>query len=408
MTLRTLFDNISGTPGTGSGGPNFVLGTPFDLSADATITQCGFYRPDAVGNVVPTQFSIYRRGDQAQLVQEFSAEGGTGPGWVYTDLPTPLAVTAGDQLVVAALYPYQASWGRLGSGARPAAPLGITWPTNYRQLVSSPDMVYPTSGDTASMECITIRFDSEAPIADPTTVSAIEISNQLTAWLSAGAANKHTAQLPQLTYNAVDTVEGSLTTLLSRVSANLETTVNAISTSVGSGLGTAVAGFKSGWEAWRGVTDWTWDTAQAVFALEGTLLQGAGALTGKKWVDVVGKIYSWLGSLGRETEPPGTGWAMVAEVDFTGDLAWAQPADLYLLTWSVLPSALATSDVDGVPLTHRLAWWAEWDGTSAGQRSYVDFGTAFLAGTGRRLAGLVLRPYGPCVGHVQAWTYTAP
>jgi len=101
---------------------------------------------------------------------------------------------------------------------------------------------------------------------------------------------------------------------------------------------------------------------------------------------------------------PASPWEMTAETDFDDALAWAQPADLYVVTFATIPPTSPDNGRAGVPVHYRLAWWSPLNGTFAQERRWIDFTSEHLVNPAGRMPGLLLQTYEGGTGHVQAWT----
>jgi len=101
---------------------------------------------------------------------------------------------------------------------------------------------------------------------------------------------------------------------------------------------------------------------------------------------------------------PASPWEMTAETDFDGCLAWAQPADLYTVTFATTPPTIPNNGQCGVPVRYRLAWWTSLNGEFAQERHWIDFEKCHLVDPAGRMPGLLLQTYLGGTGHVEAWT----
>jgi hypothetical protein len=96
-------------------------------------------------------------------------------------------------------------------------------------------------------------------------------------------------------------------------------------------------------------------------------------------------------------------WSMAAEADFTDAIAFAEPADAYVLNiTSYQPTQPATSSPAGLWLP-RLGWWCVLTGSLASERRFVDFEQEMLSDQGRRMAGCAIQLKPGTMAHVQAW-----
>lgn len=152
-------------------------------------------------------------------------------------------------------------------------------------------------------------------------------------------------------------------------------------------------------------------SSQAVDFLNGVSSSAVSALNGLSASivsilnDIAG-VKSDTATLRDATGFPSPPWSLLAETDFTGQVAWAQPADRYVLTVTDANGAVA-HDVDGVPWYPRLGWWTALDGTQANGRSFCEFGASQLQDGGRRMPGVLIKfNDGLIQAHLQAWALT--
>lgn len=235
--------------------------------------------------------------------------------------------------------------------------------------------------------------------------SATAIDTSLTAWLADNGDNTHRAGdavpgLPDVTNNNVlawlarggeitsgdvstyglrdATLAGAAVKILNYLIANgsnINGLISALNTVKG-WLGTNGSA-PSGWDMYGQVQD----MATQIYAI-------------KAKVDLLA------------TPPPATSWVSQGTMDFDTNLAWAQEADVYTVTYSGLGSNIVNLTIGAAEVSYRLAWWAVWDGERMRDRRFADGIAPVLWDGGARMPGIVLHCPGGATGTVEAWLLT--
>jgi hypothetical protein len=181
--------------------------------------------------------------------------------------------------------------------------------------------------------------------------------------------------------SVADTIATNVGTLLTRWSAALATTVQTTSDNVATLL--------SRWSAALATSLQTMRDNFATFfnTIGGTAGGPTGALSGR-------------------TAFPTELWTLIDETDFTFQISWDVPADLYTISMSGIPARINTVDVDGATWRPRVGWWAVRNGDLLGARSFLSWENEYVEDGGRRMPGIVIRTHPEITGHVQAWRLT--
>jgi len=152
------------------------------------------------------------------------------------------------------------------------------------------------------------------------------------------------------------------------------------------------------------------DAQEALDALVSARLTGASggggsAFYGPDGTQVAAGVEALLArSTNAQVGFPAAPWEMTAETDWDDAIAWDQPADLYVVTFTSTPPTIPDNGRAGVPVRYRLAWWTPLNGTFAQERRWIDFENAHLVDPAGRMPGLLLQTYTSGGGHLQAWT----
>jgi hypothetical protein len=393
MTVH-LYDNFTGSWSSVSTGVDYQIGNPFKLAENATFSQLGFYRPDTGSGVRPDGLALFDRAGGALLAHVVTPTDTGSVGWQFSDLDTPVLGTNGSEYVVVAHYPAGNVWARVSGTSKPVPPTNTAWLSIPRQDESGlGETAYPSSPETGSFfNAVDVTLSDPTPSAGgpPTGVG------DLAAWLSNDAAvNTHQSDGTPWETNALGTGASGF--------AAIKGVVDTIATSVGSGLGTAVSALTT-----------AVGTANTALVHAATTWSDALATALQNMSDDfasfgASKPAQGGGDFGTGTFPSNVGtlvWTLLDETDFVGSIAWAQPADVYVLSITTLPIGLPLNLTDGVHTIYRCGWWTPLNGSFARQRSYIDFEDNHLAIGAERMPGVLvsLQPGGE--GHIQAWALT--
>jgi len=410
-----------GWVGVGTDGTNaWTIAEDFTLSEDGYLQTLEWYRVNAGTTNRPVALRLWRVSDQASIAQAVQIPDNGAIGWQTYIVGDAISLVAGVHYRCSATFAWNGNnlhAEAVGPGVPPApTPLSFGDPHCWLgKSYGNNNPVFPNLAQVNTLRYgVGVEVTSFNPVTTPPPIPASPAD--LAAWFSAvPETNTHQTDLPWLTRAAAVNGETNTTTLLSRISANLETTVNSIWSSVGSGLGAAVSAVDAVVDTIAdGTATWPTAVSTALGNLQGWAsdqadwLVSVGNWTGLGWVTFYGEFLSFLGSIGGQVPLPGAGWSLIDTTNFDTDLAWDQPADLYVVDFTDLGSNIVHTVVAGVDVSYRLAWWSPLDSSQAQGRRFVDFPTCQLSDGGRRMPGLLLRSGAGGSGTVQAWQYTAP
>lgn len=443
MATSRIFDNFNDANWAElAQGSAVSLGTPFTVSSVVYATKIGFYRAATGTNRTPQVLMLWDTTTQTQLIAPLVPTDNGSVGWKWTPLVTPVALIVGREYRVVARWASGQTTARYTLGTMPTPPSPWSFSTGYRCYVVSGSNVYPSSADNQYAEAVQLEADDAVGGGVTPPVVATDLTNALTAWFADTGDNTHryNATVPNIAdvvrYRLGDAqtqvgsdlstylagVGADVGSILASVGSGLGGRVYDIQTSVGTGLNALADAAKTAAEEVNGLVKayrdgtgsflgYGWkaflDSHQPTFTATGELLANIASWTGIRWVDVVARWYTWLGGRAGEVAVPGTGWANVASTNFTDDIAWAQPADLYVVTFSDTGANDTTTLVSNVDIVYRLAWWMPINGTQpAGQRRFIDTPIVELSDGGARMPGILLHCPRGGAGIIDAWQFT--
>lgn len=432
MSLNYLYANIADSAWTSTvqSPGNQSTGMRFTPIVDSTLKRLGWRRPTTNSGVEPSALAVWDASGPTKIAEVTSVGATTGVGWKWFTPPQQPLCLRGREYRISVWTENNHEWSRGSYASLPLPSANLSFVLPARCAVSgSAGAVWPANTDTAYIEGFDVELD-DANAGQPGTITPTYLTGTLEQYLDSASSDPISTSIPREMKTEqtaqglqIDAVETSVGTDLVGDVAAVAGDVASILTSVGSGIGAAVTNI------WNTVNDATTGMAatnadvnaigtsiltgdpnslQAIANSVGTALERLGVLPSGTTATFLTAIRALVAPAANQVPLAGTGWAMTDQTDFTTELAWAEPADVYVLSFTSPPTSLATVSVAGVEWMPRLLWWAELNQTQAGERHYLDFpgGQIFLPG--RRMAGLLLRCYGPADGHVQAWTYTAP
>jgi hypothetical protein len=124
---------------------------------------------------------------------------------------------------------------------------------------------------------------------------------------------------------------------------------------------------------------------------------------GAQSTDLSGTAGSAVGALSGRTGFPATGWSMAAEADFEDAIAFAEPADAYVVNVTSYQSTQPATESPAGLWLYRLGWWCVLNGSLASRREFVEFQQQLLTDGGRRMPGCAIQLKPGTLATVQAW-----
>jgi F5/8 type C domain len=225
-------------------------------------------------------------------------------------------------------------------------------------------------------------------------------SGDLEAWLSSSStANLHkTDGLPWLTKTAVDAIK-VITDKLGNQGAGSTDWITSLWKLAGDFTDAEYAAVKAWWRAASG------QAATASGGGASWFTTGDGTVIGQAIDNLSGQVAGVAGSVTPKVMQAGVGaLTPVDETDFTHQLAWAVPADVYVVQFTDWPGQKDVNDVAGVTWLPHIAWWAPLEGNQAGQRGFLDFEYNQAHRLPVRCEGILIEAkYVGVTGHVQAF-----
>jgi len=279
--------------------------------------------------------------------------------------------------------PYQFRYARLYSGGT-----GVAQITYSAELIG----VYGTGG--------TVPTGSGPPPSGGGGGGATpeEVAGALASWLSSDSTtNTQHGDLPWRT----DANVSALKTLAegSNGLAAIKGVVDAIATSVGTGLHTALTAIGTDVSAINTaltshISSWSADLAATVQSWNDGLVD---------WFNKMGGLAGGpIGAISGRSAFPAELWTLVDEGDHLGPFVYDQAADLYVLTVTDADGQPPTV-VDGVNWYPRIGWWCPFNGTQGADRRFWELGENQLVDGGRRMPGALVWTRPLVETHIQAW-----
>lgn len=410
MVAISLFQNYVGAWSGSTPNAVYTIGHEFIPGSDGQITHVRYYSSGGAANH-PSRVAMYALGEPTPLAEVLSVGSPSVSAWNAVALATPLDVYSGQTYICAVDWPAAQGWYFIAYASRPVPPTYLAWGSYGRRFTAAGQTGYPGQADNSSPWGVDVTFVPGAvpPPSGSDLPSIGDVVTVVSSYVGSNYTDHPTSAISQI-ISAISDLQTDVTAIKDNAGTDLATAISGLASdlgdvkaSVGTGLGSALASFRGDWDTWRGLWDSFVAQWAASFSWWGNLFDGISDWTGLKWVGVVGQWSSFIGRMLGSTPVPGSGWSLVAETTWTDDLAWQQPADVYVCSVTTLPIGRGTTDVAGVAWVPRLAWWAELNATQPGERHYMDFPGGAISMQGHRMAGLLFRCGPGGSGTMQAW-----
>jgi hypothetical protein len=399
MSLH-LFDNYSAVWSSTTDSA-VETGNRFAVSNDATLDELRWYRRDTTSGHKPEVLRCWDLTTHAVIAQATSIPDNGSIGWQTAVAPDAITLLPGHVYCVTAYWPDGTTASNRGLTSSPivSKPAPLIASGNTRGYHGT-TLGEPTSSDSVFAEATDVGITDLGPGEGSGSGT---LTGDLNAWLNTSAPpNAHDDDgLPWRTDANVtllreaaegatgfDAIKGVADTIATSVGTGLRTAVTAITTNLAT-ANTALV---------HAATTWSDALAAALQAMSDNFASFGAS-----------KPAQGGGDFGTGTFPSNVGtlvWTMLDETDFVGSIAWAQPADVYVLSITTRPIGLPLNLTDGVHTIYRCGWWTPLNGSFGRQRSYIDFEDSHLAIAAERMPGVLvsLQPGGE--GHIQAWALT--
>lgn len=364
------------------------------------VGQLAWFRSHTGSAGAITRLQLWDTVTQTAAIDLTSFTDSGSVGWQETDVSgLSVAVYAGREYRLAWQYPantytaggYVTSYDPGGGSCNYAAV-----PNVYRY---PPGYGYPNNPDaTKYLRGLDIQLNTGGG-----TPPAGGGDADLARWLRADSDNSHkdTSTIPGLpwtTKQAVDaaaTDVGTALTRLDNVTSGEVTTYGLRAQSIGAAISWVLANLNSALQIATTVRNWVGQNGSAPSDWD---LYG-------QVQDMSTKLYAVDAKLDRILAPPApASWVSQGTQTFDTDLAWAQEADVYTITYSSTGSAVVNSYPSGVDVAYRVLWWSVWDGERMRDRRFADGVLPVLYDGGARMPGIVLHSTAGASGTVEAWT----
>ncbi len=404
MPEVSFLQNFSGTI---SGNQTFGAGESLGINVlpelQCYLTKVKYYRHSTASIDAISDMQVFKWSSGGALsVVVHPVDDGT-VGWKTATLASPLLVPGGTELQLSVFLPAGCHLD-YNSGTVPTPPPGFSWVNgHHRMFTASSGLVFCTAGDNSWFFLLDLVFDTDAIVPAPSTPGDVTgaIDNGLADWLSESDATHRAGDgIPW------DTWQTSLAT---------KTVVDAIKV-VSDKLGHGGSGNDLDWI--RGLWRLAGDLTDAEIGLLKSLLTrkdqitgasggGGSAFFGPSGTQVAAGVEALLArSTNAMVGFPAAPWTMTDETDWGDAIAYAEPADLYVVTFTSTPPSIPDNGRAGVPVRYRLAWWSPLNGSFARERRWIDFENVHLVDPAGRMPGVLLQTYAGGAGHIQAWTLT--
>jgi len=398
--VTTLFTNTVGPPSTSTPSNAWSVGTCFTVSdGSAPITGLAWYRGATGSTAKPGNLRLYGT-DTTTPLREFNGADivdSGAVGWQITPFATAYTPSAGVHYVAQMTWPGLVPWYYYSrsSLANPDAP--YAWDSAGVRRSSEFGSTYPGSQDDTLAWLV-------SPVWGGSTgggggLTSADLQDALADWFDPTDATKPSGT-PKLYPDTIIGLNGKIDNDGITWDAKMGPML------AYGGVGTHGISFGVDVVRQQIAALPTPASPGSIVALSGDVaalqsdLDAFEAATTANFLAVQNALASIA-----PVQFPGTGWSMTDEQDFTLSVAYAQPADLYVVTCdpaTIAPAPVAISGVDWYP---HLLWHATLNGTFLGERRFGDFANLHVTDGGRRMPGLLVKINQGGDGHIQAWQY---
>jgi hypothetical protein len=399
MSLH-LFDNYSAV-WSSTTDIAVETGNRFAVSNDATLDELRWYRRDTTSGHKPEVLRCWDLTTHAVIATAASVPDNGSIGWQTAVAPDAITLLPGHTYCVTAYWPDGTTSSNRGLTSSPivSKPAPLIASGNTRGYHGA-TLGEPTSSDSVFAEATDVGITDLGPGEGSGSGT---LTGDLNSWLNTSAPpNVHDDDgLPWRT-------DANVTLLREAAEggsgfAAIKGVADAIATSVGSGLGTAITGITTtlgnvNTNVTTLITRWSASLATALQTMSDNFATFFNTISGTAGGPT--------GALSGRTAFPTVLWTMVDETDFDFQISWDVPADLYTISLTGIPSRINTVDVDGAMWRPRVGWWALRNGDLIGARSFLSWENEYVEDGGRRMPGVVIRTQPEITGHIEAWRLT--
>lgn len=393
----------------GAPASNQTFGVQWVSTQNGWLNRIRFFMPSGfVSGDVPANLRVYRVYDQFLLTLIAVPSSAVVAGWNDITLQPSLAVQANVAYIAAIDLP---SGGRYvqpspSSGATPSpdSPLAIN---GVGKPINATTWGYPniTAGFYTGVD-VTWDATAEVPPGGTTQGSTTgDVNNTLASWLST-TDGTHSDSAPLQDHSTLATVRNVVGSTSGQLDATkaVSDAIHDLLTATNKNLGTL-------WDLAGHLTDLEIAAWQSFFGAGTARITGPNSAGGSAFYTADGQLVSqlvaeiWQRTLVLRNELPfGVApWSMSDETDFADSIAFAQPADAYVLNITSWQDTQPADEVSAGLWLPRIGWWCVLTGTLASQRNFVDFEHQMLSDGGRRMAGCAIQLKPGTLATVQAW-----
>lgn len=393
MTVH-LWDAQQGAPTLAAQalGATTEYGVAFQVTQATELSQLRWYRVQAGSANAPTTLRIWRADTSQVVYTAGSVPDNNAVGWQTHTLSPTVTLATGIEYRVAACWPAGSKQPYFTT--LPSPPSGLAWSSTVRRFNLGACAFPAATNANAEYEAADVGVDITPGTIPQTPATYADLLNQLAAWLISTGDNTHQADgLPWLTKGVVDTIN-TATSAIKTVTDRLDSLSNGAISNLNAWSSGAITKLNQASDL---ANNWPTLLNDRIF--------GSSAGGGSAFSALADQIANDTYPL-SPVQFPDTGWAQVADTTFDTSLAWAQEADLYVVSFADLGLNIVNTVAAGVDVSYRLAWWSPLNGGFARERRFIDFPDAHLEDGGRRMPGLLLHSRPGGTGTVQAWTYT--
>jgi hypothetical protein len=398
MSIAHLFDNQPATWQADSWANGYEDGNTFYAPTGGGVTKLGWYRRTTGADDKPSALRLWDRVTQqaVETVSPVPDDGAVGWQWETLDVPV---VLVGNRKYTVTHASGPNSWVSSQSYSnRVAPPQGLNWADPGHALSDHNGQgTFPSFENTNLIRPVDVEWDSTKGDT-PAAISYPDLLNALASWLDPEDATR-----PDTNVKLIPRSLAKIDIPTEEEWAVLEKLWKVAGVMTDAELALARELWKWG-QSWFGGNTTT--GASAVKSAAGvTVLQKALDIESKlNTMDAkLTTILSTLNGVAHGIGDYPFGWGQSDSTDFDAQLAWNEPADMYVLDIDAWPPGTGAVDIAGVRWLPRIGWWSTLNDPDAGIRGFVEFQHQQLHLNGSRMPGVIINCKPGTTGTVQAW-----
>jgi len=375
----------------------------FQVDTPGFLNAVAWYQVNA-GDVRPTKIGFYGGGvilwSEVAVIEDVGV-----PGWQWMEVPVKIQLNVGTTYAVSIDTPNPGGSTYGNPADRFAPPDPFLWDDGMSHTQTSLIPNYPPTLRTDQTIGLNVRWEDVSHVDNAPPLGSTNAQEALLDWLDPTAATKPDED-PGLYPRAIQALESQLGDGTGPTVVEMGISLADITGLVGNVL-TAIEFVRTLIDVAGSGANSTTRTAGGTTAI--SLLE-ALALAAVEQAAFLNDMDDKLDAILLQLSPMlfgvsdfPTGWLMVDETTWEENIAWAVPAQVYVVTVTDYAPGTTRRPVGDIVWMPRIGWWSPLNGTQAAERAYLEFETQQLHDHRRVMPGVLLVGQPGSAGTIQAW-----